>query len=111
MKYSITDKRLKNLKPQAKSYKVADGGSLYVLVSPTGTKSWRFNFKFEGDYKTLTIGTYPGTSITAARNAHADAINAISQGIDPSAAKREEKTELAARPTFRQVAAMADPLP
>jgi integrase len=85
--------------------KVADGGGLYVLVSLTGTKSWRFNYRFNGSYKTLTIDTYPTISIKAARNAHADAIDAIAQGIDPSAAKREEKIELSARPTFREVAA------
>lgn len=106
MKYTVTDKKLKDLKPQAKAFKVADGGGLYVLVSTTGTKAWRFNYRFNGSYKTLALGIYPDVSIKDARNAHGDAVDAIAQGIDPTTAKRNEKAELAARPTFRQVAAV-----
>jgi hypothetical protein len=37
--------RVKNAKPTAKPYKLADGGGLYLEVTPSGSKFWRMKFK------------------------------------------------------------------
>ena len=37
----LSDMRIKNAKPKAKSYKLADGGGLYLEIMPTGSKPWR----------------------------------------------------------------------
>jgi hypothetical protein len=54
----LTDLFLKNLKPTGKVQKYADGGSLYILVSPTGGRLWRMAYRFYGKQKTLTFGPY-----------------------------------------------------
>ena len=67
----LTDKEIKGLKPKAdKKYLVADGEMLFVLVYPSGKKSFVFDYK---DPKTrklkrLTIGQYPKMSLIEARN-------------------------------------------
>ena len=39
----LTDLTIRNLKPREKAYKVADRDGMYVVVSPTGNKSFRFD--------------------------------------------------------------------
>jgi hypothetical protein len=38
----LTNVALKALKSSAKAYKKSDGGGLFILVQPNGTKLWRF---------------------------------------------------------------------
>ncbi|WBY06818.1 Arm DNA-binding domain-containing protein [Sphingomonas sp. 7/4-4] len=33
---------------RAKDYKLADGGGLYLLIRPNGSKLWRFKYRFDG---------------------------------------------------------------
>lgn len=47
----LTDSRIRQLRPNDKVQKVSDGGGLYVQVAPTGTKSWRMGYRFEGKQK------------------------------------------------------------
>lgn len=63
----LTIKKIESSKPKDKAYKVADTGGLYVDVSPTGNKSFRFDYKFIGKFKTLTIGKYPYISLQETR--------------------------------------------
>ncbi len=46
----LTDSILKSLKPKEKEYSLSDDASLYLVVKPTGYKSWRFN---NGDLDSL----------------------------------------------------------
>jgi integrase len=54
----LKDTELRSLKPRTKPYKVSDRLGLYVQVSQAGTKSFRFDYRFEGKRQTLTIGRY-----------------------------------------------------
>ena len=42
---SLTDAVLKSLKPQVKAYKISDGKGLYVMVTPSGTKTFRLDYR------------------------------------------------------------------
>ncbi len=62
-KATLTDATLQALKPRDKPYKVTDGEGMYVVVSPSGTKAFRYDYRLNGNRETLTIGRYlPGTS-------------------------------------------------
>lgn len=37
-------------------YKLADGGGLYLLVKPNGSKHWRLKYRFLGKEKLLALG-------------------------------------------------------
>ena len=61
---------IKTAKPKDKTYKLADGGGLYLQVSPDGGMYWRYQYRFLGKQKSLALGVYPEISLKAARKAH-----------------------------------------
>jgi integrase len=68
-----------------KDYKLADGGGLYLLVRPNGSKLWRLKYRFDGKEKLLALGRYPELSLADARLRRAEAKVALGQGRDPGA--------------------------
>ena len=70
MRYRLTDTAIKNAKARAKPYKMTDGGGLYVLVSPTGAKLWRYKYRIGGKEGTFAIGEYPAFGVAKARPEH-----------------------------------------
>lgn len=91
MKRSLTDAKVKNLKPKDKSYKVADGGGLYLFISKTGTKSFRYDTALNGKRFTVTIGTYPSITLADARKKHEDDRLLIKKNVDPRAVPSKTK--------------------
>jgi hypothetical protein len=45
----------------------ADGGNLYLNVTPTGARSWVFLYKFRGRQRELGLGTAGRRNVTLAR--------------------------------------------
>ena len=88
---ALTDSAIKSFKPKDTPYKKADGGGLFLLISPNGSKAWRFKYRFLGKEKLLALGVYPEISLAAAREKHSEARKLLIEGIDPSAAKIEKK--------------------
>lgn len=87
----LSDTALKQAKPKEKNYKLNDERGLYVLVSKTGGKRFRFDYKFNLKRKTLALGIYPDVSLANARLARDKARQQLANGIDPSETKRAEK--------------------
>ena len=82
LKFALTDTALRTVKPREKSYKLADGGGLYLLVNPHSSMLWRYKFTFNGKEKLLTLGQYPAVKLAAARKAHQDAKIKLQAGTD-----------------------------
>ena len=103
---TLNDRQIRNAKPQEKPYKLADGGGLYLHVTPKGTKSFQLKFRFDGKEQVLTIGKYPHISLSEARAMAETAKTQIAQGINPAAQKQAEKQQAqeAALNTFAAVA-------
>jgi integrase len=87
----LTATHIKNAKGRSKQYKLADTDGLYLLVTPSGGKYWRFDYRFEGKRKTLALGTYPEISLLNARSRLCDARKAIANDIDPGEQKKAKK--------------------
>ena len=87
----ITDVKVRNAKPEAKPYKLSDGGGLFLLVQPTGGKWWRYKYRFAGKEKLLALGSYPDVSLAEARERHVQARKALAAGNDPNEVKKEAK--------------------
>ena len=85
--------------------KHADGGGMYLLVKAAG-KYWRMDYRFADKRKTLALGTYPEITLSVARQRREAARKQLAHGIDPGAAKQEEKQAQAAirANTFEKVA-------
>ncbi len=71
-------------------YKLYDSEGLFLLVTPSGGKIWRFRFKAGGKEKLLSIGAYPKPGLPAARKQRNAAIEKLQAGVDPAAALGEE---------------------
>ena len=88
---TLSDVKIRGLKPKAKPFKVSDFGGLYIAVNPSGSKLWCFKYRLEGKEKLLSIGAYPAISLLQARQARDAARALIAAGGDPSETKQEEK--------------------
>jgi integrase len=93
----LTDMRVKNAKPKEKPYKLADGGGMYLEITPSGSKLWRMKFlQSSGKESRLSFGAYPEVSLTQARAARAAARQLKATDVDPGQAKRDVKLAKAA---------------
>lgn len=87
----LTEVAIKKAKPEVKSYKMADGGGMYLEVMPTGSKYWRMKYRIDGKEKRLAIGVYPEVTLAEARDRRTDARKLLANGGDPSAIKQAAK--------------------
>jgi integrase len=87
----LTDTTIKNAKPPAKPFKLADEKGLYLLVNPSGGKLWRMKYRFEGKEKLLAFGVYPDVSLKEARERRDEARKLLANGADPGAVKKAQK--------------------
>ena len=89
---ALTELQVRATKPQAKPYKLSDGGGLFLLVATTGGRLWKYSYRFEGKQKTLALGKYPDIGLKDARVKHAEARKLLAQDIDPSASRKAKKS-------------------
>ena len=103
---ALTDTQIRTLKPSGKISKIADGGGLYLQITPQGSKLWRMAYRFAGKQKTLSFGLYPSISLATARRQKDDAKALLAAGSDPSDKIREQKLQsrLMSENTFGSIA-------
>jgi integrase len=102
----LTDAKVRAAKPRAKPYKLTDASRLYLLVTPSGGKLWRWNYDYDGKQKSMAFGAYPLVSLADARTRRDEAYTTLCEGHDPAVAKKlkiEANIE-AGRQTFERVA-------
>jgi hypothetical protein len=68
-----------------------NSGGLFMLVTKTGSKLWRYANNFDSKQKLLALGEYPVTSLADARIKRNDAKKLLAEGIDPSVNRKEER--------------------
>lgn len=103
---ALTDTSIRNAKPKDKPYKLYDERGLFLQVTPSGGKWWRFKYRLGDKEKLLSLGTYPDVSLLAARQKRDEAKKLLAEGIDPSLEKQRAKQQSAidANMTFEKVA-------
>lgn len=96
----------KTAPPRDKAYKLSDSHGLYLEVTPTGAKYWRWKYRFGGKEKRLAFGVFPSVSLAEARLKREDASRLLAQEIDPGAAKQAKRQAVIAetKHSFRAVA-------
>src|ERR1017187_2436348 len=102
---ALTDTEVRKARPAEKPYRLSDGGSLYLWVTPAGGKLWRWAYKHEGKEKLMSFGKYPDVSLALARERHGEARKLLAQGIDPMEERKAAKTaeKSAAENSFRTI--------
>ena len=87
----LTDLQISKAKPREKQYKLFDGGGLFLIVTSTGGKWWRFQYRYNGKEKLLSFGTYPEISLSEARRCRQEARTQVATGINPSELRKATK--------------------
>ena len=90
-KIDLTDRFVATVKTRAKTdYFDAKTTGLNLRVSPSGVKAWSVMFDSPKDGKRarLSLGSYPATSLAAARGRAIEARTQVELGIDPRDGKR-----------------------
>ena len=92
----LNDSQLKNAKPKDKSYTLADGNGLHLLVKTTGTKLWEFIYKSPTTHKRrkTSFGNYPQITLSTARDKRNEYLNLVTKGIDPIDEKQNKKIKI-----------------
>src|SRR5438034_4798078 len=96
MAKKLTAKAIENSKPGPQRREISDGGSgLYLIVQPSGARSWALRYRYNGRAAKLTLGPWPMLGLADARKAAADAQFELVRGVDPNAARKAAKVEAA----------------
>lgn len=106
----LTDTAIRKAMPGPKTRKLSDGKGLYLELSPAGGRWWRLKYRIAGVEKRISLGTYPETSLKAAREKMEEARALVAQGIDPSQARKAAKQEAAHQDEQAQREAQGLPL-
>lgn len=80
----LTDLQCRKAKAGEKDYKLSDAHGLYLFVTRTGFRSWRWKYRFVGKEKRLVLGSYPDMNLSAAREARENGARLLRSGIDPA---------------------------
>jgi hypothetical protein len=91
----LTNSQISSATPTGKPRKPFDVRGLYLKLVPNGGRYCRFDYRFNGKQKTLTLGTYPDVSLAKARESHHEARRQLAEGIDPG------RREAGCQPGFR----------
>ncbi|MET0225846.1 MAG: integrase arm-type DNA-binding domain-containing protein [Dokdonella sp.] len=98
----LNDSAIRAAKPGERAQKLFDGGGLFLLVNPNGSRYWRLKYRIGGKEKLLGLGVYPAVSLKLARERRHDARKLIAARIDPSAKRQADK--IATEDTFEAIA-------
>jgi len=91
----LSDIAIRSAKPREKAYKLADGGGMYLEVSPAGGKWWRLKYRYDGKEKRLSLGTYPEVGLREAREKRDDLRKLLAAGVDPGESRKAVKASKA----------------
>ena len=103
----LTNIEVAKAKKCEKLYKLTDGGGLYLEVTPSGGKHWRYRYRLHGAESIFAIGQYPDVSLADARERHQAARKLVKLGINPTQQRKAEQLvrQHEAANTFAAVAA------
>jgi integrase len=97
----LTAITITNMKPRQADYRRADGGGLYILVRPNGSKLWRYDYRLGNVRRTLSIGEYDrhgdgkyGFTLAQARDEHEKAKTAVARGEHPASQSQKAAADV-----------------
>lgn len=104
----LTDTEIRKSKPTDKAYRLADSKGLFLFITPTGGKLWRFKYRHEGKQKLMALGQYPDVPLVLARERHAAARALLATGVDPMQVRKTEKVarKATSENSFRTIAGL-----
>ena len=85
----LTALAIEKMATPATRREVPDGKvtGLYLVLQPTGARSWALRYRANGQPKKLTLGAYPALDLATARKRAQEAVGEVAGGKDPAALK------------------------
>jgi hypothetical protein len=82
---TLTDAVIRKAPPREKEYEIKDTErpGLRLRVQPSGKKAFIYRFTFQGEYASLTLGTYGTMTLAQAIADRRKAADALVEGRDP----------------------------
>ena len=104
----LDDLKIRAAKPLAKPYTLRDGGGLFLLVHPNGSKYFQLRTTLHSKSKLVRVGVYPKTSLAEARAKALEAVKLIDASLDPviEAKIAKAKAKESADSTFKAIAVL-----
>jgi integrase len=95
MTKALTVKRIESADAKPARQEIPDGllVGLYLVVQPSGAKSFAVRYRYAGQPRKLTLGAFPAVTLDAARDIGGKALRAAAEGRDPATEKQERKGE------------------
>jgi integrase len=97
MTHKLTARTVETVRAGADRREIPDQylPGLYLIVQPSGAKSWAVRYRHAGVSRKHTIGPYPVIDLKAARELASAALRAVAEGRDPTQEKRERVAAVA----------------
>ncbi len=76
---------------------------LYLVVQPSGVKSWAVRYRYGGKSRKFTIGRYPAFSLADARKQAREATQRVDLGVDPLSERNQRR-----EPSRNTISALVD---
>jgi integrase len=89
----FTAKLVQNLRPGTARREIPDAHmpGLYLILQPSGSRSWAVRYRFNGKTRKHTIGRWPAVDLATARQLAAKALRSVAEQKDPGHAKAEAR--------------------
>ena len=87
----LSDTKIRNAKACKTRLKLTDGNGLYLVVTPKGSKLWRYRYRISGKENVFALGEYPSIGLSEARTQRSAARELVKQGIHPSHHRRKAR--------------------
>ena len=95
MAKALTSRTVQSVKTTDERREIPDGllRGLYLIVQPSGARSWAVRYRHNGSTRKHTLGNYPALDLAQAREAGAKALRTVAEGRDPGAEKQEARSD------------------
>lgn len=91
----LTTKAIQTMQPAGIRREIKDDGcrGLYIIIQPSGSRSWAVRYHLDGRVRKATVGTFPQMGLAEARLAANRIFDQLAAGVDPLEAARQAAEE------------------
>ncbi|HAH1436514.1 TPA: integrase arm-type DNA-binding domain-containing protein [Escherichia coli] len=101
---SLTDAKIRTLKPSDKPFKVSDSHGLYLRVKPGGSHHWYLKYRISGKESRIALGAYPAISLSDARQQREGIRKMLALNINPVQQRAAVRGSRTPEKVFKNVA-------
>ncbi|EHB7855405.1 tyrosine-type recombinase/integrase [Escherichia coli] len=101
---SLTDAKIRTLKPSDKPFKVSDSHGLYLRVKPGGSRHWYLKYRISGKESRIALGAYPAISLSDARQQREGIRKMLALNINPVQQRAAVRGSRTPEKVFKSVA-------